>query len=357
MEAQFNIAPYFKSLKAIQLARSVYQKLSGATASLRVTDHPLHDARWIPNAILSSAAVELDLPRAYRFACIAFFESGYDLDPTEFTEVIAISSRNSLYVSQVLLGDPFFGGDMNEVRHVMENVGKTGVVMMVAPLAPRVRAAELNRWKQVSHVRFNLKRENCFQATFLHLSFTDFEMPFDIGQRGSIDRAIHVRVVETVISVYDRGDWVADLDVLILYQPTLYGNRFIRRLDQSTRPKSLTSPDPACWIGTNPLAHLRPQPLTSIDNWEELLNLPEDMGLCYVGVVRAHDNWIARLATACVAAQRGFRTVILPTTDEVNDEFGDDDSDTSGDSDDSLDSTKTVIDDDVFSASPHIFIC
>jgi len=419
-DAQFRIAPYLTSLKAFQLARGVYHKLSGATASLRVIGRPLHDALWIPRGYFHTEVAEVAMSRAHRFACIAFFESGgYDLDPTQFKEVIAISTRNSLYVSEVLLGDPFFDGDMNEVRHVMGNVGKTGVVMMVAPLAPRVRSAELNRWKQISHRRFNRDREDCFRATSLHLSFTDFEMPFDIGQRGSIDRDIHVRVVETVISVYDRADWVADLDVLLLYEPKIHGNRFIRRLDQSTRPISSRSPDQICRIDTDLRAHLRPQPLTSIDNWEELLNIPDDMGLGHIGVVRAHDNWIARLATACVAAQKGFRTVILPTTDvcwnccaaqkwvwilggdssdgekgdkvgddrkllnaaiaknkwyetthpsrreapttpawqEVDDEFGGDDSDGSADSDDSIDSTGTVMANDAFSASPHIFIC
>lgn len=152
------------------------------------------------------------LSRAHRFACLVFESGGYNLDSTEFKEVIAISTRNSLYISEVLLDDPFFDGDTNEVHHVMGNVNKTGVVMMVAPLAPRVRSAELNRWKQISHSLFNQDREDCFRAISLHLSFTDFEIPFDIGQRGSIDRDIYVRVIETVIAVYNRADWVADLD-------------------------------------------------------------------------------------------------------------------------------------------------
>ncbi|KAK4446806.1 hypothetical protein QBC34DRAFT_145493 [Podospora aff. communis PSN243] len=318
-EAEFRILPYLNSLRAFQLARGVYQKLSGATASLRVIDRPLQDAQWSRAGGSYTTALRSGLPRAQRFACIAFFESGgYDLHPEEFREVIAISTRNSLYVSEVLLGDPFSDLDMNEIRHVMGNVGKTGVVMMVAPLAPRVRSAQLDRWKQISHLRFNKAREDCFRATSLHLSFTDFEMPFDIGQRGSIDKDIHVRVVETVISVYDRTDWVADLDVLLLYEPAMPMNRFIHRLNQSP---SAQDPSPSghdraiCRIKYDPLAHVRPQPLTSIDNWEELLNIPPDMGLGHIGVVRAHDNWIARLATACVAAQKGFRTVILPTTD------------------------------------------
>ena len=230
----------------------------------------------------------------------------YDLDPADFSEVIAISTRNSLYVSSVLLGDPFETGDMNDVRHVIGNVGKTGVVMMVAPLAPKVRPPDLNKWKRVAHSRFSGERHDSFKATSLHLSFTEFEMPFDIGQRGSIDRDMHVRVVETIISVYDRGDWVADLDILLLYEFQIRGHEFIRRLDKQAAIKP-------CKIAVHGNLMRRPLPLTSIDNWEELLSLPDDMGVGHVGVIRAHDNWLARVATACVAAQRGFRTVILPT--------------------------------------------
>jgi hypothetical protein len=311
-EKRFDIEHYVKSLEACQAARTLYARLSGATVSLRVIDRPLHSAGWAAGANLENP---LEFARSRRFACIAYFESGvYDMSPDNLDDVIALATRNSLYISAILLGDPFEAQkNADDIRHVIGNVGKTGIVLMVAPLAPKVRQPDLGMWKRVAHTRFDGSREDCFAATSLHLSFTEFEMPVDIGQRGSIDRDMHVRVVETIISVYDRVDWVADLDVLQLYESRLPGNTFVKRLE--TRQPAPTG-DHVCEHHTETTTlgegGRNALPLTAVDNWEELLNLPEDMGIGHVGVVRSHKNWIGRLATACVAAQKGIRTVILP---------------------------------------------
>ncbi|KPM44962.1 hypothetical protein AK830_g1627 [Neonectria ditissima] len=174
---------------------------------------------------------------------------------------------------------------------------------MVAPLAPKIRSPDLGKWRQISHAPFQGDLEDCFQSTSLHLSFTEFEIPVDIGQRGSIDKDTQGCVVETVISVFDRGKWVADLDVLLLYEPTLAGHAFVKRLEET---------EPGC--KRFPQHHIIRERLTSIDNWEELMNVPEDIGQEHIGVVRASDNWLARVATACVAVQKGFRTFILPSS-------------------------------------------
>jgi hypothetical protein len=310
-ELRFDVKHYLNSLDAFQAARNVYLNLSGATASLRVIDRPLHSARWAAGAKLQANPT---LPRRRRFACVAYFESGvYDMSPEDFSDVIAISTRNSLYISAILLGDPFETQDtVDDIRHVIGNVGKTGIVLMVAPLAPKVRQADLGMWKHIAHSRFDGNRVDCFVATSLHLSF-EFEMPFDIGQRGSIDKDMHIRVIETIISVYDGADWVADLDVLLLYESHLRGNEFVKRLESHRAARTgvhiceLNATIHSAGGGSR-----NALPLTAVDNWEELLNLPEDMGIGHVGVVRSHENWIGRLATACVAAQKGIRTVILP---------------------------------------------
>lgn len=314
-EKRFDIERYVDSVEAYQAARSLYARLSGATVSLRVIDRPLHSAGWAAGGDLEAPS---QFARSRRLACIAYFESGvYDMSPDNFDDVIALSTRNSLYISAILLGDPFEAQqNADHIRHVIGNVGKTGIVLMVAPLAPKVRQPDLGMWKRVAHSRFDRSREDCFAATSLHLSFTEFEMPVDIGQRGSIDRDMHVRVIETIISVYDRADWVADLDILQLYESRLRGNTFVKRLE--TRQPAPTG-DHVCEHHTETSGlgdrGRNALPLTAVDNWEELLNLPEDMGIDHVGVVRSHENWIGRLATACVAAQKGLRTVILPPGD------------------------------------------
>lgn len=44
-------------------------------------------------------------------------------------------------------------------------------------------------------------------------------MPFTVGQRGAIDNDIVI--VETAISIHDRGRWVGNIDALSLYKKLL----------------------------------------------------------------------------------------------------------------------------------------
>jgi hypothetical protein len=46
--------------------------------------------------------------------------------------------------------------------------------------------------------------------------------------------------------------------------------------------------------------------LTSIDNWDELLDSPSG-----AGVVRANSNWIARLAATVTALQKGHPVCVI----------------------------------------------
>jgi hypothetical protein len=52
--------------------------------------------------------------------------------------------------------------------------------------------------------------------------------------------------------------------------------------------------------------------LTSLDNWEEILDGPEDFDHDSVGIVRSNSNWLARIAAACVSVQLGYKTILLP---------------------------------------------
>ncbi|KAF2247598.1 hypothetical protein BU26DRAFT_520702 [Trematosphaeria pertusa] len=223
------------------------------------------------------------------------FESGsYNIRPEELKDVIAISSRNSIFVSRLLLDDPASLEHINDISRVVGNVGKTGMILMVAPQAPRLRKAGLDDFRLVTHAPFDWKLEDSFKATSLHLRFTEFEMAFNIGERGAIDKDLSL--VETLVQVYERDRWVADIDVLPLFNPS---NDLIRRNQVS------------CAGCSN--HHNLPHRLLSVDNWEELLDVPEGLGKSNIGVVRAYDNWLARLAAACVSVQKGYRTVINPT--------------------------------------------
>jgi hypothetical protein len=287
----FTVEPYLRSLRALSLATRTYEDLPGSTISLGIISTPLHDALWLP------PIGEQRLNRQQKFACIAMFESGtYNIEPTALDDVIAISSRNSIFASKLLHHDPSSIEHVDDITRVIGNVGKTGMVLMVAPQAPRLRKIDLNNFRLVSHAPFDGKSEDSFQSTSLHLRFTEFEMAFDIGQRGAIDKDLCL--VETLIQVYDRDEWIADIDVLPLFRKN---NDAIRRNTITCKGCSLASQTTEI-----------PSSLVSIDNWEELLDAPKGLGKLNVAVFRAHDNWIARLAAACISLQRGFRIVINP---------------------------------------------
>lgn len=279
---------FMRSIHGLELATEVYEELAGSTISLSLISRPLHTACWVPDYNDSR------LSRPGKFSCIAMFESGsFNLDPGDLGDVIAISSRNSLFISEVLLNDPFSQDHADSITRVVGNVGRAGIVLMVAPPEPRVRKPELNNWSRVAHAPFDGRLEDSYSATSLHLAFTEFEIPFNLSDRGSIDTELCL--VETLVQVFDRQKWVADLDVLALFRgQTDLVRRYQIQCTGCQRNKAL------------------PRSLTSFDNWDELLDVPETLGKDYVGVVRAHDNWLGRLAAASVCLQKGFRLVILP---------------------------------------------
>jgi hypothetical protein len=290
--ADINIKPFMVSLGALALAKDVYRNLPGATITKRLMSSQIHKGHWIPIDGQGLVDEKQILGRNEKFACIAMFESGaYNLVPSDLDEVMAICSRNTIYVSDILLCDPHGCSHENDIRLLMGNVG---MAMMVAPQAPRLKELGVEHWTQILHAPFNGIAEDNFGATSLHLSFTKYEMPFDVGNRGGIDNDLCF--VETLISVLDRGKWVADLDVLALH-----------RAQQSLLRRPLTQ--------KHCIKHASsriPKLLASFDTWEEILDAPERLGKDCVGVVRARDNWMGRLAAACVSIQKGYRTVLLP---------------------------------------------
>jgi hypothetical protein len=212
------------------------------------------------------------------------------MDPANLEGAMAISHGDSIFVSQRLLLDPSAENPECPVQRIVGNVGKPGLVVLVAPQAPEVRSHAAGSWNLVNHAQFDGKFEDSFSSTTLHLAFTGYELPVDVKERGSRDHEAFL--VETLISVYDRGVWIADLDVLKGLEQYRYG-----WVDHSTKiPRTVR------------------KPLISIDNWYELLDKPLSDG-----VVRARKNAFARLAIATVAAQCGFRFSIISADDDQPD--------------------------------------
>ena len=216
-----------------------------------------------------------DLSLAETFACIAMFESGtYDLDPSALEHVFAVSSSNSLFVAAPLLNDPSQRDNDNVIFRVVGNIGRAGIAMLIAPQDTRIRKLESDTWELISHAPFDGKIEDSFRNTSLHLyGGQDIEACF----------------LESLISVYDRDKWVADLDVLKMLRRGLYQRHTYTKVCEHRHDQKPNFD------------------LISIDNWEELLDRE-----AVLTVVRAYRNPMARLATAAISVRQGRPTIILP---------------------------------------------
>ena len=158
---------------------------------------------------------ELSLQRI--FSCIAILESDvYNINPVTLEHVFAKSSGNSIFVSAALLSDLGEIPEVYEVLRVVGNIGRAGIAMLIRPQDPRIRKPEIESWHLINHARFDHQRTNSFQNTSLHLSFTQYTMPFNVGDHVAQDAEAFF--IESLIPVHDRGKWVADLDILSMFR-------------------------------------------------------------------------------------------------------------------------------------------
>ncbi|MCJ1247754.1 hypothetical protein MMC30_004969 [Trapelia coarctata] len=268
-----------ESLRVISLVSKIYRHLSGATIPLSIVrlPVPLFKTKWY-TALAYRNRERVPLTRASTFACVAMFESGgLDIDPSMLESVFAMSSGNSIFVSQCIISDPFELCEPSKIKRIVGNVGHAGITIMVPPRDPKVRPLT-DDYMVISQEPYDQKRENNFQSTSLHMSFTGYELPLDIGDYGTIDSNLFI--IETVISVRDHGVWVADVDIL----NAITDNKLCKAAYRPCHPLEDSSFEKGSPI--------------SIDSWEDLLDAPES-----VGIVRAHGNWIARLAATAVLAR------------------------------------------------------
>jgi hypothetical protein len=96
-------------------------------------------------------------------------------------------------------------------------------------------------------------------------------------------------VLETVVSVYDRGSWVGDLNIL----GALKSKIFFRLL-----------PSDSCGHAPQASPTVR---AVSIDHWDELLQTPDEQS----GIVRANGNWLSRFAATALSIQSSNITAVL----------------------------------------------
>lgn len=134
-------------------------------------------------------------------------------------------------------------------------------------------------WRVANSQDFDGTATDLFDNTSMHLSFTNWERPIeDFSSRGNQD--VQLAVMESVISIRERGRWIGDVDVIVaLRSPTIY-----KLPVQEACNHSKSEP---------PGVHM-----ASIECWDELREFPAGNV-----VVRANGNWLARLATTAFLAQ------------------------------------------------------
>ncbi|KAH8659209.1 hypothetical protein BGZ60DRAFT_120559 [Tricladium varicosporioides] len=288
-------------LKALETAIMVFKQLPSSTISLEIIKHvALASTRWAlmaesaeqdyysPTAKDLSPLFPYNLSRPATFSCIAFFESGgFDVDPVHLGSVMAVASENSIFVATPLLRDPAEECVTYGVQRILGNVGRSGIAFLFPPDNPKIKEWDFGFYQVVRHDEFDGRLDDCFRSTTLHLAFSGYELPIDVGNHGS--RHTEAFFLEAVVSLHDRGEWVADLDVLSTFDNPLFHSL----IDQPACKDKAPIPIPDFSV-------------LAIDNWKELIDRP-----LQVAVVRSHGNWLARLAAAALSVRLGIPTVVF----------------------------------------------
>lgn len=320
---------YWRSLRGVSSAALLYKNFKIATIDVRVLERRVWEAPWITVSTkaaqwihLSTEAdswipvsteaqkddgkldistsidlavllpCQLDLKAA--FSCICFFESGrFQVQPRNLQNVMAMCSNDLIWVASCLLDDPLSGCSLencSQIRVFPGNIGRSGIAFLVAPVEPMRRSNTIHDFREIVHRPFEGHLQNNFRTTSLHLSFTTAESPIGDDFSGMRDEEIYL--LETLLSVHEGGEWVADLDVL-----KSFSNR-----DNYTASRLCEE---------HPDSQMRTElEFCCIDNWTELLEPPE----ARFGIVRACGDWQARLATFTLAVSTGNKVVILPNS-------------------------------------------
>ncbi|CEF75870.1 unnamed protein product [Fusarium graminearum] len=254
------------TLRALSIAHKFYRTLPDAAISTRSLESPLYDAKWAKSLIDSEPyqnLVKFDALRrpieynlSNSLSCVSYLEGGFDLEPESLERLTC---------------DPWDSPHAHELKRFTGNVGRSGLTLLIPPKTSMVMEREEMSWRLMSSSEFDGKSLNAFSKTSMHLSFTNYHVPL-IQSDDVQEQSSQVFLLESVVSVYDAGHWIGDVDVL----------------------KCLTSPfiiymsDSGCHG-----SHINHSfaGVLSLETWDEVLDPP--ISDC---VVRAQGSWLARLA-------------------------------------------------------------
>ncbi|KAI1736175.1 hypothetical protein F4680DRAFT_469300 [Xylaria scruposa] len=305
-------ATLLRSLRALVTVSSIYSQLPNSTISLNIISHCLPEMAWIPTE--NNSWLRRDVPkfrpfqlnRSSTFSCLLLLETGsLSVPSTALPNVMAMATGDSIYIAKSLISDPSMKYFTHEICQIKGSIGKPGIALMVPPKNPLIREMDLSHWQCVNHGAFDGQLHDAFSSTTLHLRFTDYIFPVDVGSHGSRD--FEVYFLESLVSVHDRGEWVADLDVLRALEQNISWAVGEKLHWKQPMFSSIAECKHARHANTNCMEGMEYSDLIAIDDWNEILDPPGT-----VAIVRSLDNWLGRLAAAAVCRQLGFLVIILP---------------------------------------------
>jgi len=295
--------PWFISLELLGVIEEIYGGLHGATISLGVFEYPLLEAHWtsLPSPphghagargatqIRGTGHMLAHMNRERSLACIAMMQTGAsNIDPSDLSDVMAMSSDNSIFVAASLLTDPHEDVQPRYIRHIIGNIGYPGLNLMTTPPG-QLRISRPKNEVQVSSnsSRHSWMREDKFSRSSLHLSFTGKRFPLVMTDEDTIDQEVFH--LQSVVSLWDNGKHIADLDMLRLEKEGVTRvNINCQCVEIQKEPRGME--------------------VRMLDSWRDILKPPQR-----IGVMRAHQNWCARLAAValCLQEEKGHAVAVL----------------------------------------------
>jgi hypothetical protein len=281
---------YAVALQNLFRAYLVYHDLRHAQVDLSVLSLDLSESSWGKEGTQQV----FQITRAQRLACIVMFDSGhYNLPPEDLAGVVGVSSSNLLYVSKILLSDPAEESARDRIQCLIGNIGKAGISLLLLAHNPEIFEPGIgDSWDMVNHLDFDGLTEDNFRDTSLHLALTGDEMPLNVGLQGACDKEVFY--VEATVRAYERGSWMADINVLDLPDTISMCREYCLTLGVGCEHSKEARSDYSV-LG----------PMTSVDCWSEFLDRPTSKA-----VIRAKDNWQVRLALTAIMFARRDNLVI-----------------------------------------------
>ncbi|KAJ5108844.1 hypothetical protein N7456_005519 [Penicillium angulare] len=253
------------------------------------------------------------LTRSESFSCIVLFDSGqYDIPPDKLVDVMAISSNDSLFIAGPMICTPSEQPPSDEIHRVTGNIGQGGIALLISPAEPRIRESTNDTWTLCNHDPWDGKFLDCFSGTSLHLSYTGYNIPLDVGLQGAQDWEIYL--LESVISVHERGEWVADLDILralqsprlVRHSQSVQSATNLEKAIQARHGSQLKLCERHIPIDGESSNKYQPSDFVALQNWSEFLSRPEE-----AVILLANYNWQAQLAAAAITVSQGHYAYVI----------------------------------------------